>query len=173
MPHAAHYEEMNFICKMYKFDTHSYLYLASTDGMVLLLHNFLDRSLFFVCNKYKSPPLLSFWILWQLNGLNLKEKVNITLKQPIHYICLNAQLAVELIDSFTSPKAPKYSSITSLAVSGLRPPTKIFLTGSFFIAMAFLGSICRPSNRCSFCSRTYAKKIHLLVSPNWKHVEFP
>lgn len=54
----------------------------------------------------------------------------------------------------TSPKAPKYSRIFSSVVSGLRPPTNIFLTGSFFIAIAFLGSICLPSNRCSFCCNT-------------------
>lgn len=54
----------------------------------------------------------------------------------------------------TSPKVPKYSWMTSFEVSGFRPPTKIFLTGSFFMAMAFLGSITLPSNLCSFCSRT-------------------
>lgn len=55
----------------------------------------------------------------------------------------------------TSPKAPKYSSMTSFAVSGLRPPTKIFLTGSFFIAKALLGSITLPSSLCSFCASTF------------------
>ncbi len=58
----------------------------------------------------------------------------------------------------TSPKAPKYSRIFSSVVSGLRPPTKIFLAGSFFMAMALLGSICRPSSLCSFCSSTFQKK---------------
>lgn len=58
----------------------------------------------------------------------------------------------------TSPKAPKYSRTFSSVVSGLRPPTKIFLTSSFFIAMALLGSICRPSSLCSFCSSTLQMK---------------
>lgn len=30
--------------------------------------------------------------------------------------------------------------------------------GSFFIAIAFLGSICRPSSLCSFCAKTCAKR---------------
>lgn len=58
----------------------------------------------------------------------------------------------------TSPKAPKYSLIASSVASGFNPPTKIFLAGSFFIAIALLGSIWRPSSLCSFCSSTYRKK---------------
>lgn len=54
----------------------------------------------------------------------------------------------------TSPKAPKYSLMASSVASGFRPPTKIFLAGSFFIAIALLGSIWRPSSLCSFCSST-------------------
>lgn len=60
----------------------------------------------------------------------------------------------------TSPKVPKYSWMTSFEVSGLRPPTKIFLTGSFFMAMAFFGSITLPSSLCSFCSRTFLEQKH-------------
>lgn len=42
----------------------------------------------------------------------------------------------------------------SSVASGINPPTKIFLTGSFFMAIALLGSIKRPSSLCSFCSST-------------------
>lgn len=49
-------------------------YLASTDVVVFLLHSFLDRSLFFICDEYESPPLFCLWILWELNGLNLHKK---------------------------------------------------------------------------------------------------
>lgn len=45
-----------------------------------------------------------------------------------------------------------------LVGSGLRPPTKIFFTGSFFMAMAFLGSMTRPSSLCSFWSRTCSNR---------------
>lgn len=72
----------NFIC----------YYLASTDVVVLLLHHFLDRCLFFICDKYKSPSLFCLWILWKLNCLNLnKNKImktlNITrLKDSTHWL---------------------------------------------------------------------------------------
>lgn len=57
--------------------------------------------------------------------------------------------------SLTSPKAPKYSLISSSGVSGLRPPTNTFLGGSFpFMALALLGSISFPSSLCSFSSNT-------------------
>lgn len=44
--------------------------------------------------------------------------------------------------------------MVSSVASGFNPPTKIFLTGSFFMAIAFLGSMGRPSSLCSFCSST-------------------
>ncbi len=55
-------------------------------------------------------------------------------------------------------KWTKYSRILSSVVSGFSPPTKIFFMGSFFIAIAFFGSICRPSSLCSFCAKTCVKR---------------
>lgn len=60
--------------------------------------------------------------------------------------------------TLTSPNSPKYSLIFSSVASGFRPPTKIFFTGSFFMAMAFLGSMTRPSSLCSFWSRTCSNR---------------
>lgn len=57
--------------------------------------------------------------------------------------------------TLTSPNAPKYSLMVSSVASGFNPPTKIFLTGSFFMAIALLGSIKRPSSLCSFCCSTW------------------
>lgn len=66
----------------------------------------------------------------------------------------------------TSPNVSKYSLIVSSVASGFRPPTKIF-TGSFFIAIAFLGSIERPSSLCSFCSRTWKPKTRRPKCMTW------
>lgn len=62
----------------------------------------------------------------------------------------------------TSPKAPKYSLMASSVASGFNPPTKIFLAGSFFMAIAFLGSMGRPSSLCSFCSSTCRRVIIII-----------
>lgn len=129
-------------------------YLATTDIVVLLLHDFLHGSLFFVGDEYESPPLLCLWVLWKLYGLNLQTKKSEFCRSHLQYTHL-IPLDADKCFKCTSPKVPKYSSMTSFEVSGLSPPTKIFFTGSFFIAMAFLGSICLPSSLCSFCSRTY------------------
>lgn len=128
-------------------------YLASTDVVEFLLHDLLDRSLVFICDKYKSPPLLRLWILGQFDGLDLHSGIRcVRVVWILSILVLIRQ--TESMQQHTSPKVPKYSWITSFEVSGLRPPTKIFLTGSFFMAMAFLGSMTRPSSLCSFCSKT-------------------
>lgn len=135
-------------------------YTASTDAVELLLHSLLDRSLFFECDEYESPPLFCLWILWKLNGLDLCAWEVFFFKQPISgtFWCWwnlgEKNKTTKTNKDHTSPKVPKYSWMTSFEVSGLRPPTKTFLTGSFFIAKAFLGSITLPSNLCSFCART-------------------
>lgn len=49
-------------------------YLASTDIVVFLLHNLLDRNLIFICDEYEPPPLFCLWILWKLNGFNLHNR---------------------------------------------------------------------------------------------------
>lgn len=60
---------------------------------------------------------------------------------------------------YTSPKASKYSLIFSSGVSGERPPTNIFFTGSLdFMALALLGSITFPLSLCSFCVITFDSK---------------
>jgi len=59
----------------------------------------------------------------------------------------------------TSPKEPKYSLTFSSGVSGERPPTKIFFTGSLlFMALAFLGSMTFPLSLCSLCVTTCVTK---------------
>lgn len=69
---------------------------------------------------------------------------------------------------FTSPKAPKYSLTFSSGVSGERPPTKIFFTGSLpFIALAFLGSMTLPLSLCSFCVATLGMR-----KQQFKHYKF-
>lgn len=67
----------------------------------------------------------------------------------------------QFVSPHTSPKPPKYSRIFSSGVSGDKPPTKIFLTGSFvFMALALFGSMTFPFSLCSFWSMTWGK---------WKH----
>lgn len=129
-------------------------YLASTNSVVFLLHSLLDSGLVFICDEHESPPLFRLWILWKLNILNLQERRKCFLCKHFH-TCLCLWRNAMVHQKTTSPKAPKYSSMTSFAVSGLRPPTKIFLTGSFFIAKALLGSITLPSSLCSFCASTF------------------
>lgn len=54
-------------------------YLASTDVVVLLFHDLLDRSLVFIRDEYESPPLFRLWILWKLDGLDLcKRRMSLT-----------------------------------------------------------------------------------------------
>lgn len=73
-----------------------------------------------------------------------------------------------------SPKAPKYSLICSSEVSGLNPPTKTFLGGSFpFKALALLGSINLPSSLCSFSSKTLSTLAASLKSTNPNPLDLP
>ena len=70
----------------------------------------------------------------------------------------------QFISPHTSPKPPKYSLIFSSGVSGDKPPTKIFLMGSFvFIALALFGSMTFPFSLCSFWSMTCGKLKHDLT----------
>lgn len=76
-------------------------YLASTDVVVLLLHNLLDRSLVFICDEYESPPLFRLWILRKLDGLDLQQKEKQTfeaadIQDLLEYI-------VKSVESVTSP----------------------------------------------------------------------
>lgn len=140
-------------------------YLASSNVVEFLLPDFLGCLFVFKCDEYESSPLLSLGILGKLNGLNLEVTKKIKKSRVIFHLlffkCKSTNVdTCGLFSSMktnlclTSPKVPKYSSMTSFEVSGLRPPTKIFLTGSFLMAIALFGSICRPSSLCSFCSRT-------------------
>lgn len=113
--------------------------------------------------SWREPLLYTWWIQIPASFLSLglgeaqlsRSETNEKQTWDISIIAiLSVSIQAKLCEQLTSPKVPKYSWMTSFEVSGLRPPTKIFLTGSFFMAMAFLGSICRPSNLCSFCSRT-------------------
>lgn len=105
--------------------------------------------------------MASTWRIWIIKWKNKnKIKSYVYKSMPVQLILLsiNVQSIQSQSKKYTSPNVPKYSLIFSSGVSGDKPPTNIFFTGSFvFIAFALFGSITLPFNLCSFCSITCSR----------------
>lgn len=124
-------------------------YPAAFHRVKLLLQTFLGTGLFFIRDEDEAPPLLWFGLDGKVNVFNLQRDTRVTPRNST----ADGWVLLESV-KLTSPNAPKYSLMVSSLASGFNPPTKIFLTGSFFMAIALLGSIKRPSSLCSFCCST-------------------
>lgn len=146
-----------------KLKTQFYLYVKMSDAPLPCFHRRYGISS--PLPSSQEPPLYMWWIRILSSSLSLDlaeaqwsqsmQKEKNILKPTVTYLLLPVPIMMMMMIFHTSPNVPKYSWMTSFEVSGLRPPTKIFLIGSFFIANAFLGSITLPSSLCSFCARTW------------------
>lgn len=136
----------NFFSMMH-FTGSSSLNVMKQKPLLLFVLVSMGSSIDSTCSRWQY-----IWIIWQLSCGVCYISAQTSHKATL----LNEWKHSKQTNIGTSPKAPKYSLTFSSGVSGERPPTKIFFTGSFpFMALAFLGSITFPLSLCSFCEATF------------------